>query len=80
MLLARRVLAAQCCLIQEPQQPFACDDCGWDCIDDVSGKPLNTTMVNEARAEVIEVINEIVVWEVIDRPPNVTFECWFSTL
>ena len=43
---------------------------GWDHIDDVSGRLLNNTMVQEARAEEIEVIKEMGVWEVVPRDPN----------
>ena len=40
-------------------------------IDDVSGKRLNNALVEKARTEELEVIDEIGVWKVIDRPANV---------
>ena len=56
---------------EEPAAPYSYDDCGWDFIDDTSGKYLNTTLVQKARSEEIEVINEMGIWEVIDRPLDV---------
>ena len=53
---------------EEPKVPFAYDDCGWDYVDDMSGKLLNNTLVEKARAEEIAVIKELGVWEVVDRP------------
>ena len=44
------------------------DECGWDYIDDTSGKLLNNTLVEKARTEEISVIRELGVWEVVDRP------------
>ena len=38
--------------------------------DNISGKPLSTEKVEEARTEEISVINQMQVWEVIDRPSN----------
>ena len=44
------------------------DECGWDYIDDTSGKLLNNTLVEKARTEDISVIRELGVWEAVDRP------------
>ena len=52
----------------EPKTPFPYDECGWDNIDDTSGKLLNNTLVEKARAEEISVIRELGAWEVGDRP------------
>ena len=52
---------------EEPKTLFPYDECGWDCIDDTSGKLLNT-LVEKARAKEISVIRELGVWEVVDRP------------
>ena len=41
-----------------------------DYTDDTSGKLLNNTLVEKARAEEISVIREPGVWEVVDRPPD----------
>ena len=41
---------------QEPKTPFPYDECGWDHIDDTSGKLLNNTLAEKARAEEISVI------------------------
>ena len=38
--------------------------------DNISGKPLSTEKVEEARSEEISVINQMQVWEIIDRPTN----------
>ena len=38
--------------------------------DNISGQPLSTEKVEEARSEEISVINQMQVWEVIDRPSN----------
>ena len=38
--------------------------------DNISGKPLSTEKVKEARTEEISAINQMQVWEVIDRPSN----------
>ena len=53
---------------EEPKTPFPYDECGWDYIDDTSGKLLKNTLVEKARAEEISVIRELGVWEVFDRP------------
>ena len=53
---------------EEPKTPFPYDECGWDYIDDTSGKLLNNTIVEKARAEEISFIRELGVWEVVDRP------------
>ena len=53
---------------EEPKTPFPYDECGWDHIDDTSGKLLNNTLVEKARAEEIEVIREVGLWHVVDRP------------
>ena len=53
---------------EEPKAPFSHDECGWDYIEDTSGKLLNNTLVEKARAEEISVIRELGVWEVVDRP------------
>ena len=53
---------------EEPKTPFPYDECGWDYIDDTSGKLLNNTLVEKARAEEISVIRALGVWEVVDRP------------
>ena len=55
-------------MCEEPKTPFPYDGCGWDCIDNTSGKLLNNTLVEKARAEEICVIRELGVWEVADRP------------
>ena len=52
---------------EEPKTPFPYDECGWDYIDDMSGKLLNNTLVEKARAEEFSVIRELGVWEVVDR-------------
>ena len=52
----------------ENKTPFPYDECGWDFIDDTSGKLLNNTLVEKARAEEISVTRELGVWEVVDRP------------
>ena len=44
---------------EEPKTLFSCDECGWDCIEDTSGKFLNNTLVEKARAEKISVIREL---------------------
>ena len=49
---------------EEPKTLFPYDKCGWDCIDDTSGKLLNNTLVEKARAEEMSVIRELGVWEV----------------
>ena len=36
---------------EEPETPFPYGECGWDCVDDTSGKLLNNTLVEKARAE-----------------------------
>ena len=54
-------------LCEEPKTPFPSDECGWDFIDNTSGKLLNNTLVEKARAEEISVIRELRVWEVVDR-------------
>ena len=51
----------------EPKTPFLFDECGWDYVDDTSGKLLNNTLVLKARAEEISVIRELGVWDVVDR-------------
>ena len=38
--------------------------------DNISGKPLSTEKVEEARSEEISAINQMQVWEVINRPSN----------
>ena len=43
---------------EEPKTPFPYNECGWDYIDDTSGKLLNNTLVEKARAEEISVIRE----------------------
>ena len=53
---------------EEPKTPFPYDECGWDYVDDTSGKLLNNTLVEKARAEEISVIREHCVWEVVNRP------------
>ena len=53
---------------EEPKAPFSYDGCGWDYIDDTSGKLLNNKHVGKARAEETSVIREFGVWEVVDRP------------
>ena len=55
---------------EEPKIPFPYDECGWDCIDDTSGNPLNNTLVEKARADEISVIRELGVWEVVDTPQD----------
>ena len=53
---------------EEPKAPFPHGECGWDYIDDTSGKLLSNTLVENSRAEEISVIRELGVWEVVDRP------------
>ena len=53
---------------EESKTPFPYDECGWDYVDDTSGKLLNNTLVEKARTEEISVIRELGVWEVVDRP------------
>ena len=43
---------------EEPKTPFPHDECGWDYIDVTSGKLLNNTLVEKARAEDNSVIRE----------------------
>ena len=38
---------------EEPKTLFPHDECGWDYVDDTSGKLLNNTLVEKARAEQI---------------------------
>ena len=57
------------------QRPVCEDDLGIDpeapqYWDNISGRPLSTEKVEEARSEEISVINQMQVWEVIDRPSN----------
>ena len=57
------------------QKPVCEDDLGIDpeapmYWDNISGKPLSTEKVEGARTEEISVINQMQVWEVIDRPSN----------
>ena len=40
---------------EEPRTLFPYDECGWDYIDDTSGKLLNNTLVEKARAEEISI-------------------------
>ena len=53
-----------------PKTPFPYDERCWDYVDDTSGKLLNNTLVEKARAKEISVIRElgVGVWEVVDRP------------
>ena len=63
---------------EEPKTPFPYGECGWDFIDDTSGKVLSNTRVENARAEETSVIRELGVWEVVvDRPRD---EVVFGTL
>ena len=55
-------------MCEEPKTPFPYDECGWDYIDDTSGKLPNNELVEKARAEEISVIRELGVLEVVDRP------------
>ena len=52
----------------EPKTSFPYDECGWDCIDDTSGKLLNNTLVEKARAEEMSVIRELGVWRWLTDP------------
>ena len=63
---------------EEPNAPFPYDECGWDYIDDSSGKLLNNTLVEKGRAEEVSVIRELGVWEVVDRHHDevVLGTCW----
>ena len=63
-------------MCEAPKTPFPHDECGWDYIDDTSGKLLKNTLVEEARTEEISVIRELGVWEVVDRPRG---EAMFGT-
>ena len=49
-------------LCEEPKTPIPYDECAWDYIDDTSGKLLNNTLVEKARAEEISVTRELGVW------------------
>ena len=51
-----------------PKTPFPYDECGWDYIDDPSGKLLNNTLVDKARTEEIWVIRELGCLGVVDSP------------
>ena len=42
-----------------PETLFPFDECGWDYIDDTSGKLLDNTLVEKARVEDISVIREV---------------------
>ena len=53
---------------EDKQMPYAYDDCGWDYVDDVSGKWLNNTLVTRARGEEMGVMKEMKIWDVVDRP------------
>ena len=53
---------------EKPKTPFPHDECGWDHIDDTSGKLLNNTLVEKASTEENAVVRELGVWEVVDRP------------
>ena len=52
--------------VKSPRHLSQYDECGWDYIDDTSGKLLNNTLVEKARAEEISVIRELGVGEVVD--------------
>ena len=54
-------------MCEEPKTPFPYDECGWDYTDDTTGKLLNNTLVEKARAEEISVTRQLGVWEVVDR-------------
>ena len=54
--------------MRSQKTPFPFDECGWDYIDDTSGKLLNNTLVEKARAYEMSVIRELGVWVVVDRP------------
>ena len=58
---------------EEPKTLLPYDERGWDYTDDTSGKLLNNTLVEKARAEEISVIRELGVWEVVDRPRDEVF-------
>ena len=58
---------------EEPKTPFLYGECGWDFIDDTSGKLLNNTRVEKARAEEISVIRELGVLEVVRPCDEVVF-------
>ena len=58
-------------MCEEPVPPSPYDDCGWDYVDNVTGKALNTTMVNAARAEEMGFVRGMTVWEPVDRPKDV---------
>ena len=47
--------------------------------DNISGKPLSTEKVEEARSEEISVINQMQVWEVIDHQTRRSFRHVGST-
>ena len=53
---------------EESKTPLPCDECGWENIDDTSGKLLKNKLVEKATAEDISVIRELGVCEVVDRP------------
>ena len=61
-------LAPTCQCVKSPRHLFPHDERGWDYIDDTSGKLLNNTHVEKARAEELSVILELGVWEVVGRP------------
>ena len=58
---------------EEPKTLLPYDERGWDYTDDTSGKLLNNTLVEKARAEEISVIRGLGVWEVVDRPRDEVF-------
>ena len=62
----RLARTGQC--VRSPRHFFPYDECGWDYIDDTSGKLLNNTLVERAGAEEVSVIREPSVWEAVDRP------------
>ena len=53
--------------VKSPRHLSHTVQCGWDFIDDTSGKLLNNTRVEKARTEDISVIRELGVLKVVDR-------------
>jgi hypothetical protein len=56
--------------VDEPDDWWEVDDSFDQFVDNVSGKLLSTNLVLRARAEEIEVINNMKVWKVVPRPPG----------
>ena len=53
---------------EEPKTPYPCDECRWDYIDDTSGKLLNNTLVEKARAGEFRSFVSLVFGKFVGRP------------